>query len=280
MLYTPEACTRFRGETGRKGGSSQGITLDRVFTEAQRQVSLAPPASLMVRKKNRLNMRYDELRNLVWPCILLSMMACSQEKAATNNKCCQKLPRTVGWTTPNENYSDSGTVSVADLSVDPVATIVTERMSGAVDSYRLHVRITNEGSQCTATCNKAIITLPTETKVIEVITDAPWKQCYGYLEVDVRKLCPRRPGDKEAPKEGLLDRLTGDRYWYSFEFDVDVKDVTRREQRNGNCMPAFGVHVFGNVPDQVPSNNYWWWYKRCVGSDVWEPNETKWGPQP
>ena len=194
-----------------------------------------------------------------------ALTSVGQDQRATERKCCQAEPRTAGGTVPVPSANTEA--ALGDLAVDPIRTTVNDEGTGHV----LHVRIFNDrGDDCASTCSKAVIILPTEAELREVRGANHWKQCYGYLEVDLPWLCP----GANIPPEGLVDKATGKRYWNSVEFDVVV---TKSTNATGKCNAAFGVFVRGEMPDHVPQNNYWWWRQGCTDATL---GPVEWGPKP
>ena len=216
-------------------------------------------------------MNYIGRSHAILIALLITAMGWSQGKLV-ERPCCPGEKKTPGPTVYTLTAIKDTSAATADLAVDMIATKVTEEGL----NYVLRVRIFNGGDDCASTCNKAIVLLPTETKLGEVKHKGNWKQCFGYLELDLRKLCPKGEKSPFCPPEGLTDPLTGEKYWYDQEFEVTV---AMSSNVVGKCTPAFAVFVRSEVPDHVPQNNYWWWNQRCVGSS-WSPNETHWGPKP
>ena len=217
-------------------------------------------------------MNYSRRSRAILFSLLIPAIVWSQERSV-ERPCCPGARKTPGPTVYALTAITDTSAATADLAVDMNATTVTQVGS----DYVLHVRIFNGGDDCASTCSKAIVLLPTETTVIEVKHVGNWKQCFGFLELDLRKLCPKADSLPPAPPKGLVDSASGDRYWYDQEFEVKV---AKSANVVGKCAPAFAVFVRSEVPDHFPQNNYWWWNQRCVGSTAWSPNETNWGPKP
>lgn len=158
--------------------------------------------------------------------------------------------RTVGNTVNPPTPLTNNEAVTADLAIDPVLTTVTEEGT----NWKLRARILNQnGDDCASTCSRAVISLPTETKVISVSTangsrvdNLGWKQCGALIEVDLPQLCPGTPNNV-----------------------VDITVVVEKSnQMIGKCTPTFAVSVRSDTPDTYPQNNYWWWYRRCEGSST------------
>jgi hypothetical protein len=215
-------------------------------------------------------MKNDGKSRLAILAVLIPGLALAQNRP--ERKCCPGEPGKADSTVYNPAGPKVNAGALADLAVDMKATRVDETGT----DYVLHVRILNDmGDNCASTCSKAIILLPTETVLKEVKTKRRWRQCHGYVEVDLPMLCPEDP-KKPIPPQGEDDPVTGEHYWHAVEFDVIV---AKTDNPVGKCGPAFGVFVRGEVPDNSPQNNYWWWYRRCP-SDAWDPGPPAHGPQP
>lgn len=178
--------------------------------------------------------------------------------------CCEHAPNKPRHVNKDLASGKSTPVNVANLSVVHKETYVDTSVVGI---YTLHAAIMidqNGGNNCADSVNsEAIITLPQYSIVKSIKAESAsgrslqFQQCKAQVRVKLSYLCPNDGKDK-------------------------ISIIVERAPQGSpaDCQPSFSVYAYSGMPDNDPSNNYWWWRRTCgQGQEDYTPLDPTWGPQ-